>query len=878
MVRACGSFAGKPMPAPTSVSEFLDLTQRSGVVDEIRLNAYVRQLREGNALPTEPSRLAGMMVRDCILTYFQAQQLLMGKWKRFSIGRYKVLEKIGAGGMGQVFLCEHKLMRRRVAVKVLTTAKAGESSALERFHREARAVAALDHPNIVRAYDIDQDENLHFLIMEFVDGSNLQDIVKKTGPMSALRACHYAYQTALGLQHAFDRAGLIHRDIKPGNILVDRTGVVKILDMGLARFFDDEDDLLTKKFDETVLGTADYLAPEQALDSHSVDIRADIYSLGATFYFLLTGNPPFADGTVTQKLLWHQQKEPKPVTEYRQDVPDAVIAILKKMMAKDPNSRYRLPVEVANALTPYVNIPIAPPADCEMPRLSPAALGTTGGTPNPDALTTSAGNYVPVQASPEQAARTDFDRAPAVTTLLYTSTAGQLRVPSAAEVSAELAVPPKEDLSPVWSQLVSETPSPIAAAETSVARPVYRPPSTTIRRKHGQQVQLPRLRSVKKKWLILACATAAALVIVSGIGVAVAVSGAKTAPAAAPSGSAEVNTPSTFVVDASAPAQGLTVHRVYQAIARAKTGDRILVRTNVYELWNIDWKRLRGVSIEADATTGRPIVWRLPAEIKAQKSILDLTHADGVKIKGFVFDGESKADHGIYMAFHCPGVVVEDVHFVNCNKSGVMLGNAAGDSNRPITLQRLRLSSRAQADAGISMFARANFTPAQIQFVRIQDCLIEGSTAALLIDGPIDAVTIAANRIFRGTNGVHVKAKATDAKTNFTVRSNTFHGLSGHAVFFDAAPSGIIAVEKNYIANCAAVCGVKDNKPYMSLVATGNARNTATPEGSIRINARVIDYHFPVLDPNAGRDFLRYPAHAPLANVEGSPVGAPPDE
>src|SRR5262249_50912874 len=210
-------------------------------------------------------------------------------------GTYRVLERLGWGGMGLVYLCEHKLMRRRVAVKGLPSAKSKDPAALDRFQREARAVAALDHPNIVHAYDIDQDESLHFLVMEYVDGASLQEIVKKVGPMDVHRAAHYMQQTCLGLEHAHD-AGLVHRDIKPGNILVDRSGVVKVLDMGLARFFNDEEDILTKKYDENVLGTADYLAPEQALDSHGVDIRADIYSLGATFYFLLTGRTPFGEG------------------------------------------------------------------------------------------------------------------------------------------------------------------------------------------------------------------------------------------------------------------------------------------------------------------------------------------------------------------------------------------------------------------------------------------------------------------------------------------------------------------------------------------------------------------------------------------------------
>src|SRR6185437_15212746 len=142
-------------------------------------------------------------------------------------------------------------------------------------------------------------------------------------------------QAALGLQHAHETAGIVHRDIKPGNILVDRSGIVKILDMGLARFFHDEEDMLTRKFDENVLGTADYLAPEQALDSHTVDIRADIYSLGATFYFCLTGRTPFAEGTVAQKLIWHQTRQPKAIRSIRPEVTEGVAAIVEKMMAKD---------------------------------------------------------------------------------------------------------------------------------------------------------------------------------------------------------------------------------------------------------------------------------------------------------------------------------------------------------------------------------------------------------------------------------------------------------------------------------------------------------------------------------------------------------------
>src|SRR4051812_22103356 len=320
------------MPAPTTIEELLELVRKSGVIDEKRLSTQLDRLRASGEAPAEPGKFAGLLVRDGVLTHFQAEQFLQGKWRRFTIGKYKVLERLGAGGMGSVYLCEHMLMRRRVAVKVLPAAKAEDSSSLERFYREARAVAALDHPNIVRAYDIDQDDKLHFLVMEHVDGSSLQEMIRKGGPMDVLRAAHYIRQAALGLQHAHETAGLVHRDIKPGNILVDRNGIVKVLDMGLARFFHDTEDILTKKHDENVLGTADYLAPEQALDSHTADIRADIYSLGGTFYYCLTARTPFAEGTVAQKLIWHQTRQPKPIQSVRPDIPEGIVAIVDKMM------------------------------------------------------------------------------------------------------------------------------------------------------------------------------------------------------------------------------------------------------------------------------------------------------------------------------------------------------------------------------------------------------------------------------------------------------------------------------------------------------------------------------------------------------------------
>lgn len=365
------------MPAPATVDDLLKLIRKSGMVDEPRLDAYLERQRINGPLTTDVRKLAGLMVRDGLLTYFQAEQFMLGKWRGFTIGKYKLLERIGFGGMGQVFLCEHMYMRRRVAIKVLPPAKAEEPAALGRFYREARAAAALDHPNIVRTHDIDQDGNLHFLVMEYVDGSSLLEIIKKKGPMAIDRACQCISQAAQGLDHAY-RVGVIHRDIKPGNILIDRIGIAKILDMGLARFYHSDDDMLTKKYDEkSVLGTADYVAPEQTINSHDVDVRADIYSLGATFYFLLAGHPPFPEGTVSQKLIAHQTKKPPRIAVLRPEVPAALDAVLEKMMAKLPEDRYQTPTELYEALRPFVPKQIPIPPEDEMPVLSPAARETS---------------------------------------------------------------------------------------------------------------------------------------------------------------------------------------------------------------------------------------------------------------------------------------------------------------------------------------------------------------------------------------------------------------------------------------------------------------------------------------------------------------------
>jgi serine/threonine protein kinase len=380
------------MPAPANVDEFLELVRKSGLVDPDQLAALLEGLRSTEGLPSEPRKLAKILIKEGFLTYFYAEQFLRGIWRGFTIGKYQILERIGSGGMGIVYLGEHKLMGHRVAIKVLPVALAEHRWFLEHFYEEARAAAALNHINIVKAHDIDREGNLHFLVMEYVDGSSLQHIVSKYGSMDVVRAAHCVRQAALGLQHVHE-AGMVHRDIKPANLLLDRQGTLKILDLGLVRIFHDtpKEPLPGKVKERLMVGTDDYLAPEQIVNSDDVDARADIYGLGATFYFLLTSHPPFEqDSLAYQKLLKHLAQKPKPLHELRPDLPLGLVRVVEKMMAKNPWERYQSPLAVVEALAPWTKTPAPVPPDAEMPQLSPAVRRLRGARGYPTPATTSA--------------------------------------------------------------------------------------------------------------------------------------------------------------------------------------------------------------------------------------------------------------------------------------------------------------------------------------------------------------------------------------------------------------------------------------------------------------------------------------------------------
>src|SRR5262249_38211773 len=266
----------------------------------------------------------------------------------FFVGPYKVLSRIGNGNMGVVYLCEHVDMRRRVALKVLQGRRAKDQVALQRFLREARAAAAINHPNVVHALDLGCEGDLHYLSMEYIDGISLKEVVRAQVPLEPRRLAGYLRQAALGLQHAH-QAGLIHRDIKPSNVMIDRDGVVKILDLGLALFAEGDEELTQG----VQLGDIAYAAPEQTRDSHTVDARADIYSLGATFYLAATGRQPLPAMGITDNT-------PPPRALATTDF-SRLMAILQRMTATNPDLRHQTASEVVAEIVAWVTPPSPQP-------------------------------------------------------------------------------------------------------------------------------------------------------------------------------------------------------------------------------------------------------------------------------------------------------------------------------------------------------------------------------------------------------------------------------------------------------------------------------------------------------------------------------------
>jgi CheY-like chemotaxis protein/tRNA A-37 threonylcarbamoyl transferase component Bud32 len=329
-----------------SRDEFIAALVASRLLADAEVHRLVAAHPDDDALGLAKALLVAGTITD-----YQLDALNQGRATELRVGNYDILDRLGAGGMGTVFKARHRRMKRVVALKVLSTALCKDEAFVQRFQREVETIARLGHPNVVMAYDADVAECGHFLVMEFVDGRDLISFVEKNNPLDVARAVDCIVQSARGLAYAHAQ-GIIHRDIKPGNLLRDASGVVKVTDLGLARLNTPDAESATGGLTQAggVLGTVDYMAPEQAVDSTAVDHRADIYSLGATLHFLLTGHPPYTGKSAMSVLLKHRDAPIPDLRAARPDVTPELAAVFNRMMAKRPEDRFASMHEVAAAL------------------------------------------------------------------------------------------------------------------------------------------------------------------------------------------------------------------------------------------------------------------------------------------------------------------------------------------------------------------------------------------------------------------------------------------------------------------------------------------------------------------------------------------------
>ncbi|WP_339687380.1 serine/threonine protein kinase [Gimesia maris] len=384
------------LPANVNCDHFLSKLSEVGVLSPDEFASVSDSVSSAHP-STDARQLASQLVTKGKLTSYQAAALLKGE-PDLLIDKYLILDLIDVGGMGMVFKAIHRTMNRLVALKMISQQMLASDDQIRRFKREVRVAATLEHLNIVRAYDADESRGVNFLVMEYVRGDNLSRIVRASGPLSLSQAVDCIRQAATGLQHAHER-GIVHRDIKPGNLLLDDQGTVKLLDLGLAHI-DDSIRLDSPENGSTdadsgrpyvscseltaagaILGTASFMAPEQSLDAHLIDFRSDIYSLGCTLYFLLTGEVPYSGSTIFKVFVQHRKAEIPSLQNQRPDVPDSVTAVYQKMVAKKPEDRFQSVSELIVALN-----------DCHIPnpvKETPRAKSKTAVTSNATAATIS---------------------------------------------------------------------------------------------------------------------------------------------------------------------------------------------------------------------------------------------------------------------------------------------------------------------------------------------------------------------------------------------------------------------------------------------------------------------------------------------------------
>lgn len=790
------------MATKLSTDSFVTVVRNSGLIPDDQLDRLLGELSGSDS-----EQLAQEFIRRGLLTPWQCDKLLQGRHKGFVLGKYRLLSLLGKGGMSAVYLAEHMLMRRRCAIKVLPSTRVNDSSYLGRFHREAQAVASLDHPNIVRAYDVDHekdgDRDIHFLVMEYVEGRSLHEVIQQDGVLPFVTAADYARQAAIGLDYAH-KAGLVHRDIKPGNLLLDLNGVVRILDLGLARFSGDDDDhSLTVAHDERVLGTADYLAPEQALDSHKVDACADIYSLGCTLYFLLTGSPPFTEGSLAQRLMAHQTKAPPPLSNKRPDVPTGLSAIVAKMMAKRADDRYQTAGDAAEALAKWIE-------------------SVSGGSPSGGAATTSGavrainGKGAAAEGQPAP----DRQRSPSSLARRNVGTGQAAPAPRPAAPKSGPAIttgPPRTAPANIPPPAI---PFPVRTGESEfgsfelldTAPPVAGPHRSSVVRTRKQTTGVPPV-----VWFSIG---AGVLVVFVFVLILILSSGGDSddpAASAPPDGSTTTNGASDG--SETTPA-GPGPELIGQEINVGPSGHFKTISEALefvkkhYPVGGTDTQviKVTGGQTYQEAITIDNQDFSFPARIRlvsvgdtparlapeGDGPVIHLSGVEASEIDNFILDGGGRSEV-IKLERYLSGTKLRNLTIDSLSGTGIRaVGVVGGGGDQHLLVENFLVSESTSSAVGIEL---APGTSTRTSYITLQGLRLIGPMQnGLKIDDAIMNVIVTQSIFSQASNGIHVTGRR--HLRNVTIRNNTFHA-NAVGLLFDAMPeveSAAVSLRNNIFA------------------------------------------------------------------------------
>jgi eukaryotic-like serine/threonine-protein kinase len=670
--------------------------RRTQLIPLSALKKMVEHFRGQPALCT--ADLLGYLAKHDLLTTYQLEEVRCGRTEELLFQGFRLLDRIGSGGMGHVYLADHPATKARVAVKVLHADMTDDPTARARFEREGMAAHGLMHPNIVRVLEFQCDAKTAspYLVMEFVPGVSLQAVVALTGALTSEAVAYVGYQVAAGLSHAW-RAKLVHRDIKPANLLLANTGVVKILDLGIVRLMEDGGLTVAGRNGKAILGTLDYLSPEQALDSSGVDCRADVYSLGATMYFLLAGQAPYHIGSHAARLMAKHTQAVTPIHHLRPDVSMELSAIISKMLERNPLNRYQTPEDVQTALETLTGVPDTYFAELfENIRLARAGEPLIRTSNHPSKTHKPLGSTNEVSPLPEESVFEFRDQSQAAT----------IPTPNS---RLQRTLPVSGPLPYIVSLAVPEAVEMKELAKTKRIAPKW-----------------------WKNWVLLTLVGIGLVTVVNCLLLLFVFQGKDSTSSTAPV--TKPWSPKPVVTVMANGSGDFTTLR--EAFAGAVPNQVIEIHAETWtENLSLSKNISPGVKVLGRSGTDKPTVWKREAGAHAGKALCQITNMRGITFQDICFDGENEVEDLVNLSNVTATFV--NVQFRNNKAKGVLVEQST--QNEQLVFQQCSFSTSAKAACAVHLadVPRGNLR------LSVTDCRFDGPMEfAVRISAPLQALTV----------------------------------------------------------------------------------------------------------------------------------------